>query len=69
MNIIWFLLTALVAIAGGYTAMRLRVPAGALLGAMIAVTVFNLIFEKATMPADMKLISQIATGAYIGARK
>ena len=68
MNIIWFLLTALVAIAGGYGAMRLRIPAGALLGAMIAVTVFNLIFEKATMPADMKLISQIATGAYIGAR-
>ena len=67
-NITWFLLTALVAIAGGYGAMRLRVPAGALLGAMIAVTVFNLIFEKATMPADMKLVSQIATGAYIGAR-
>ena len=61
-------MTALVAIAGGYGAMRLRIPAGALLGAMIAVTVFNLIFEKATMPADMKLISQIATGAYIGAR-
>ena len=68
MNIIWFLLTALVAIAGGYGAMRLRIPAGALLGAMIAVTAFNLLFEKAAMPADMKLISQIATGAYIGAR-
>lgn len=68
MDIIWFLVTALVAIAGGYGAMRLRIPAGALLGAMIAVTVFNLLFEKAAMPADMKLVSQIATGAYIGAR-
>ena len=68
MNIIWFLLTIIVAITGGYGAMRLRIPAGALLGAMITVMVFNLLFEKATMPADMKLISQIATGAYIGAR-
>ena len=68
MDMTWFLLTAMIAIIGGYAALRLKVPAGALIGSMVAVTLFNLLFEKAVMPADMKLVSQIATGAYIGAR-
>ena len=68
MSITWFLITALIAIIGGYAAQKLHVPAGALIGSMIAVTVLNLVSEQAVMPSEMKLVSQIATGAYIGAK-
>ena len=62
------LLTAAVAILGGWLALKLRVPAGALIGAMLATAVLNIVFEMAYMPAEMKFFTQVATGVYIGAK-
>ena len=63
-----FLLTIVVAILGGKVAIKLKVPAGAMIGAMISVSAFNLIFGIASMPQEYKILTQIATGAFIGAR-
>ena len=61
-------LTAGVAILGGWIALKLRVPAGALIGAMLATTALNIVFEMAYMPAGMKFFTQVVTGVYIGAK-
>lgn len=62
------LLTFLVAFLGGYMGIRYRIPAGALVGSMIAVAVFNVAFESAFMPVQLKMYTQIATGTYLGAK-
>lgn len=62
------LLTAWIAFLGGWVALRCKVPAGALIGAMVATILFNLAFESAYMPVELKFYTQIATGAYVGAK-
>lgn len=62
------LLTIAVAMAGGYCALYFHVPAGALIGSMIAVAVVNVAFDVAYIPAGWKFYTQISTGAYIGAK-
>ena len=62
------LLTVCVAFLGGYLGLRYKVPAGALVGAMIATLLFNVFFEMAYMPRGLKFYTQIATGAYVGAK-
>ena len=61
-------LTFLVAFLGGYLGIRHRIPAGALIGSMIAVAIFNVAFESAFMPVQLKMYTQIATGTYLGAK-
>ncbi len=61
------ILTLVVALAGGAAALRLKVPAGAMIGAMFSVAVFNIFTGAAFFPQDMKLYTQIAAGAFIGA--
>ena len=65
MNLI---LTICVAIIGGCVGLKLRVPAGAMIGSMLAVAAFNVAFEVAWMPAGLKFYTQVATGAYLGAK-
>ena len=62
------LLTVCVGAVGSAIALRRRIPAGALIGAMVAVMAFNVIFGSAYMPQTLKFYTQIATGAYIGAK-
>ena len=62
------LLTIAAAMAGGYLALRLRIPAGALTGSMIAAAALNILFNTAYVPPGWKFYTQIATGAYIGAK-
>ena len=64
----YLILTACVAILGGCIGLKLRIPAGAMIGSMIAVAVFNVAFEVAWMPAGLKFYTQVATGAYLGAK-
>jgi uncharacterized protein len=61
------ILTLIVGIIGGTIALRLKVPAGAMVGSMIAVSVFSVITGAAFVPQNLKLITQIAAGAFIGA--
>ena len=62
------LLTVCVGFLGAVVALRRKVPAGAMVGAMIAVMIFNVAFERAFMPTGLKFYTQIATGAYVGAK-
>ena len=62
------LLTVCIGAVGSVIALRRKVPAGALIGAMVAVMIFNVIFESAYMPQTLKFYTQIATGAYVGAK-
>lgn len=60
--------TIAVAMVGGYTALRLRVPAGALIGSMLVVAVLNVALGTAFMPTGWKFYTQVSTGAYLGAK-
>ena len=61
-----FLLTLAVGILGGYIFIKMRVPSGAMIGAMVGVTAFNLISECAFFPDDMRIILQLFSGIFIG---
>lgn len=61
------ILTLIVGILGGIIALRLKMPAGAMVGSMIAVTVFSVITGHAYIPQNIKIITQISAGAFIGA--
>lgn len=63
-----FLITIIVAIVGGKIGLKLKIPAGAMIGSMVLVSIFNLFSGKAIMPQEYKILTQIATGAFIGAR-
>lgn len=61
------IITLIVGIVGGIIAMRFKMPAGAMVGSMIAVTIFSIITGHAFVPQNVKVITQIAAGAFIGA--
>lgn len=60
------IITIIIGFIGGFTALRLKVPAGAMVGSMISIAAFNVITGRAFMPQDVKVITQIAAGAFIG---
>jgi uncharacterized protein len=60
------IITTVIGAIGGITALRLKVPAGAMVGAMLAVAIFNVLTGQAYMPQNVKIITQIAAGAFIG---
>ncbi len=66
MNYIW---TLLVALLGSAIAVKLKVPAGALVGALMAVGSMNCLqlFEVPTPPQGMKFILQVGLGILLGA--
>ena len=61
-------LTVCVGFVGAWLGLKYKMPAGALVGSMIAVMCFNVLFDMAYMPQGLKFYTQIATGAYVGAR-
>ena len=67
-TVIWLIITIAVAVIGGLAAIRLHVPAGALIGSMVAVAVMNVVFDSAFIPVSWKFFTQVSTGAYIGAK-
>lgn len=60
------IMTLLVGSLGGFIGYKSPLPAGALLGAMIAVGVFNLITGLGYMPGKSTLIVQVLLGSIIG---
>ncbi|WPC41241.1 AbrB family transcriptional regulator [Clostridium sp. JS66] len=60
------IMTLIVAILGGTIALRLKIPAGAMVGSMVVVAVFSVITGHAFIPQNIKIITQICAGAYIG---
>lgn len=68
MELVKILGTLLAATAGGLLFYKLRVPAGALIGSMLAVAVYNLASDKAVVPYGVRVGIQILAGAIIGVR-
>lgn len=65
---IWqILLTLCVAALGGYIGRKLKLPAGTMLGALFFTALYNLLFERAYIPADFRPWMQILSGILLGA--
>lgn len=60
------IVTLIIGVIGGMAALKLRVPAGAMVGSMLLVAIYNIITGEAYFPQDLRVITQIATGAFIG---
>lgn len=58
--------TILAAIAGGLLVKALKVPAGAMIGALAAVALLNIFTGEAFLPAEIKVIVQAIAGTFIG---
>lgn len=54
--------------AGGLFFRTLGMPAGAIIGAIIATVATNLVTEKVYFPVRMKVVTQIFAGCYIGSQ-
>ena len=64
-----FLLTLLIATAGGLLGHKFKLPMGAMLGAMIATASYNVIAEPVlVMPDSFRLLFQIPLGVMIGSQ-
>ena len=61
-----YILTILVAVAGGYIGKLIGIPAGILLFSMIATAILHLATGKGRMRSPVKKLAQLFTGAYIG---
>lgn len=61
-------LTTLVGIFGMLIALHFKVAAGAMIGALISVGIFNIFTGIAFFPSNFKILTQIATGIFIGAK-
>ncbi|MFQ8584290.1 MAG: AbrB family transcriptional regulator [Holdemania massiliensis] len=60
------LLTLAAGIMGWRIAARLKLPAPAMLGSMIAVGLTNILFDYAALPLAVKVFAQAISGAFIG---
>lgn len=58
--------TLLVAGLGGIIGIKLKIPAGALIGAMIFVAIYNITTGRGEIPFNMKILAQIVVGGMIG---
>lgn len=65
---IGLLITLAIGAAGGFIGLRLKVPAGAVIGSMIAVGAFNVFTGNAFFPDNFKVIIQMIAGGFIGSR-
>ena len=63
-----FTLTLFFAFAFGTLGFRLKIPAGAMVGAVMGTVLVNLLFERAFFYADLRVAIQLVSGAMIGSR-
>lgn len=63
-----FLLTIALATGGGLVFNQFGVPAGAMIGSMLATAAWSILSGKAFFPTRMRLAIQIMVGAFLGAR-
>ncbi len=58
--------TVFVASIGGIVGIKLKIPAGALIGAMISVAIYNIYTGIGVIPSQFKIGAQILVGGMIG---
>lgn len=64
----WLIVTLAVGMFGGQLAIRLKIPAGMMIGSMAAVAIFSILTPKAIMPSNVKILTQIISGIFIGVK-
>ena len=64
----WLIITLIIAMIGGIIGNQCKLPAGAMLGAMVLVIIFNLVTEKGYFYSDLRIVVQILSGVMIGSR-
>lgn len=62
-----FIITLVIGALVGYFFFKLKVPGGMMVGAIVGVSIFNIITELAYVPVEGKIVAQIIAGAFIGA--
>lgn len=62
------LITFGIGFAGGYLGLKRKIPAGAMIGAMLAVAVFNIFTGCALFPTSAKIFTQIISGIFVGCK-
>ena len=67
-GILFFIITLSVAALGSFVAQKIKMPAGAMMGAMISVAFFNFIFGKGFFPEELRTVVQVFSGAMIGCK-
>ena len=65
-DLLFLLLTLLVGSVFGLIAIKLKIPAGLMVGGIIGVAILNIIFDVAYMPNQTTIVVQIVAGAFIG---
>ncbi len=66
---VWFLLTVAVAVLGGILAIKLKIPLGGIIGALLFVAALNLLSDgRAVFYHPVKVAMQITIGAISGSR-
>ena len=60
------LITLIIAAVGGLIGLKLKIPAGPLIGAIVAVAAYNIFTGNAKIPVNLKIIAQIILGGVIG---
>lgn len=58
--------TLIIGLIGGYVGIKLKIPAGAMIGSMIFVGGYNIFTSSGYMPTNFKLIAQIIIGCTVG---
>ena len=62
----WYIATLLISIISGYLFLKLRVPAGAIIGGMVGVALFSLLTDRAAAPAVLSPLVLCGMGSFIG---
>lgn len=63
---LWIILTIAAALAGGLLLLKLKVPGGMLVGAILGAVILNLTTGQAYIYPQTRVVAQVLTGAYIG---
>lgn len=67
-GVVFFLATLAAACAGAWIGKQVKIPAGAMLGAMVGVAVFHIFTGWGRFPSELKTVVQILSGALIGSK-
>ncbi len=60
------IVTIMIGAIGGLIGVKLKIPAGAMIGSMLFVAVYNIYTAKGYIPPNFKILAQILVGGIIG---
>ncbi|MEW9121831.1 MAG: AbrB family transcriptional regulator [Thermotaleaceae bacterium] len=60
------LVTLMIASFGGFVGLKLKIPAGAMIGAMVFVAAYNIWSSEGFIPSNFKIAAQVVVGGMMG---